>query len=321
MQDPNSALTKTGLPQDALVAIVGATATGKSDLAIALARELGGEVINADASQLYRGMDIGTAKVPVAGRQQVPHHQLDVLAVTESASVAAYQRAARADVDAIVGRGAVPILVGGSGLYVKSVLDPLVFPGTDTEVRARLEAEAIRSGPHALHQQLATVDPVAARAIPPANQRRVIRALEVVELTGRPFSATLPREEYVRPTVQVGLRRDPDELHGAIADRVHTMIDAGLIAEVAELVDRGLRDGRTARTALGYAQMLRFLDGELSLEIAVEDTITATRAFAKRQVKWFRRDPRITWLDAASPSDQLLEESLAILRQGSARLS
>lgn len=317
MPDP---VRESTLPQDALIAIVGATATGKSDLAIALAMELGGEVINADASQLYRGMDIGTAKVQLDQRR-VPHHQLDVLSVAETASVASYQRHARADIETIVDRGAVPILVGGSGLYVKAVLDPLAFPGTDPQVRARLEAAAAVAGPGALHRQLRAVDPVAAQSIPPANQRRVIRALEVMEVTGRPFSATLPREDYVRPTVQIGLRRDPDELSGAIADRVHTMIDAGLVAEVAGLVDEGLREGRTARTALGYAQVLRFLDGDLSLELAVEDTITATRAFAKRQVKWFRRDARITWLDASLPAEQLLAESLAILRQSGARLS
>lgn len=290
-----------------MVAVVGATGTGKSDLAVEIALAIGGEIVNADASQLYRGMDIGTAKLSVTERRGVPHHQLDVLDVRQPASVAVYQREARSAIEAILGRGRIPILVGGSGLYVKAVLDPLEFPPASPPVRARLERRAAAIGAAALHAELADVDPAAAAAIHPANSRRVVRALEVVELTGRPFSATLPRAEYVRPTVQVGLRRELVDLDAVLARRVHTMMDAGLIEEVRALVDEGLREGRTARSALGYAQLLAHLDGRSTLEQAIEETITATRAFARRQLTWFRRDSRIGWLDAPATAVDALQ--------------
>ena len=293
------------MTQDAppVVAVVGATATGKSALGIALARALDGEVVNADASQLYRGMDIGTAKVP-AGQRVVPHHLLDVLEVTEAASVAAYQRAARQVIAEVTARGRVPVLVGGSGLYVQAVLDDLRFPGTDPRVRARYEELAARVGPRALHAELARRDPDAAAVIEPANTRRVVRALEVGELTGQPFAASLPRREYVRPAVQIGLRADRQALDARIDARARAMFDDGLLDEVRDLIGAGLREGRTARTALGYAQALDHLDGHLTLEETIEQTARATRAFARRQVKWFRRDERIHWLDApAEPAD------------------
>lgn len=296
-----------------VVAVVGATATGKSDLGVALARELGGEVVNADASQLYRGMDIGTAKLTEGERHGIPHHQLDVLDVRDEASVAGYQAAARADLAAIRGRGAVPVVVGGSGLYVRALLDRLEIPPTDPEVRARWEAELERVGPEALHDRLAQVDPDAAASIQRRNGRRVVRALEVIELTGRPFSATMPTRELVEPTALIGLRADREVLDARIADRAARMWRAGLLEEVSGLVDRGLREGRTASRAVGYAQALRQLDGELSEAEAVEDTVVATRRLARRQERWFGPDPRIAWLEHDLPSGQLLERAVAVV--------
>lgn len=307
----------TEAPHPPIVAVVGATATGKSALGIALARALGGEVVNADASQLYRGMDIGTAKVPAADRV-VRHHLLDVLEVTEPASVAAYQRDARAAIAQITGRGRVPVLVGGSGLYVQAVLDDLRFPGTDPRMRARYEDLAARVGPRALHAELTRRDPAAAAVIEPANVRRVVRALEVGELSGQPFSASLPRRRYLRPAVQLGLRADREALDARIDARARRMFEDGLLDEVRVLVGRGLREGRTARAALGYAQALQVLDGDLTPEQAVEQTARATRAFARRQVKWFRRDERITWLDApGGPRDLpvLTRSALAVVQR------
>lgn len=297
------------------VAIVGQTATGKSAIAIELARILGGEIINADASQLYRGMDIGTAKTPPAQRRGVVHHQLDVLHVNQPASVAAYQRAARADLETIMRRGRVPIVTGGSGLYVKALLDPLEFPGTDATMRADLTARAHDVGPEALHDELAVIDPVAAASIPAGNTRRVIRALEVIALTGRPFSATLPVAEHVRPTVQIGIRRAPGHLDRAIELRVHGMMRGGLLEEVRELQSQGLRDSPTASRAVGYRQLLAHLDGTLALDEAVTHTISATRALARRQLKWFRRDARIRWVhaDDGEPAPELAAAQLARL--------
>jgi tRNA dimethylallyltransferase len=280
---------------------VGPTATGKSDLGVELALRLGGEVVSADASQLYRGMDIGTAKLPVPARRGVPHHQLDVLDVTEEASVAAYQRHARADVEAILSRGRVPLVVGGSGLYVRAALDRLDIPPTDPEVRRRLEGRAEREGTPALLAELRRLDPRAAAAIEPNNTRRVVRALEVLELTGRPFSATLPDREFVRPTLVVGLRTDRGSLDARIEERTRRMFDAGLVEETRGLVGRGLRDGRTASRAVGYAQALAVLDGAMSLEEAVTDTATRTRRLVRRQESWFGADPRVHWVDAVRP--------------------
>jgi tRNA dimethylallyltransferase len=294
-----------------VIAVVGATATGKSGLAIKLARALGGEIVNADSMQLYQGMNIGTAKEPETARQGVPHHLFDIWPVTQTANVADYAKLARAAIDEIIARGRVPVLAGGSGLYVRAALDDLDFPGTDPVIRARLEDELAQEGAPALHARLAGLDPAAAAAILPGNGRRIVRALEVIEISGRPFTATLPAYQHNRPAVQIGLARPRPELDLRIADRVDRMWRAGLEAEVRSLVDQGLRDGRTASRALGYQQLLRYLDGEWTLEQARLETIKATRRFARRQESWFRRDPRVRWLDAAS--DTLLDDARAMI--------
>ena len=298
-----------------VIAVVGATATGKSGLAITLARALGGEVVNADSMQLYQGMDIGTAKEREAAWQGVPHHLLDIWPVTRTANVADYQALARAAIDGIIGRGHVPVLVGGSGLYVRAALDDLNFHGTDRGTRARLETELAELGPAALHARLAAVDPAAAAVILPSNGRRIVRALEVIEITGGPFTATMPGYEQVRPAVQLGLTLPRPELDQRIEARVEAMWQAGLEAEVKDLVHQGLRDGMTASRALGYQQMLRHLDGELTLDEARQETVKATRRFARRQESWFRRDPRIRWLDATA--ETLLDEARAVIAKDS----
>jgi tRNA dimethylallyltransferase len=295
-----------------VVAVVGPTASGKSDLGVVLARELGGEVVNADSMQLYRGMDVGTAKLSVAERDGVPHHLLDVWEVRETASVAEYQRLARAAVDGVRGRGSAALLVGGSGLYVRAVLDEMDFPGTDAEVRARLEAELAAVGAGALHARLAEVDPAAAAAILPSNGRRIVRALEVVEITGEPFVASLPEQRPAYPAVQIGLDVPRPELDARIDVRVERMWAAGLVEEVRRLCEDGLREGRTASRALGYAQVLRFLDGDCSEEEALVETQRATRRFARRQDTWFRRDERIVWIPYDAPD--LLAQALDLVR-------
>jgi tRNA dimethylallyltransferase len=297
-----------------VVAVVGATATGKSGLGISLARALGGEVVNADSMQLYQGMDIGTAKEPEAARQGVPHHLLDIWPVTQAANVAEYQKLARAAIDDTAARGRVPVLVGGSGLYVRAALDDLHFPGTDTATRARLTEELARLGPAALHSRLATLDPDAAAAILPGNGRRIVRALEVIEISGRPFTATMPAYEQVRPAVQIGLTLPRPELDLRIAARVDRMWQAGFEAEVRRLAAEGLREGITASRALGYQQLLRHLDGECTLDDARAETIKATKRFARRQESWFRRDPRVHWLDATAPEKHVLEEALRYIQ-------
>jgi tRNA dimethylallyltransferase len=279
-----------------VVAVVGATAAGKSDLGVSLAERLGGEVVNADSMQLYAGMDIGTAKPTPAQRRGVPHHLLDVWDIRDPASVAVFQRMARSVVAGLFARGRVPVLVGGSGLYVRAVLDRLEFPGTDPEVRGRLEAELARHGPRPLHERLARQDPTAAARILPGNGRRIVRALEVIELTGRRFAASLPAPQFVYDAVQIGLHVPRPDLDRRIAQRVDRMWAAGLVDEVRRLEQRGLREGRTASRALGYAQVLRFLDGEWTEERARAETVRATRRFARRQDSWFRRDPRVRWL-------------------------
>ncbi|WP_369199365.1 tRNA (adenosine(37)-N6)-dimethylallyltransferase MiaA [Streptomyces sp. PU-14G] len=303
-------------PQDTppVVAVVGPTAAGKSDLGVFLAQELGGEVINADSMQLYRGMDIGTAKLTLPERKGVPHHLLDIWEVTEAASVAEYQRLARAEIDRLHARGRVPVLVGGSGLYVRGALDAMEFPGTDPGVRARLEAELAERGSGELHARLAAADPEAARVILPGNGRRIVRALEVIEITGRPFTANLPSHESVYETVQIGVDVARPELDERIARRVDLMWEAGLVDEVRELEKRGLREGRTAPRALGYQQVLAALAGEYSLEEAREVTVRATKRFARRQDSWFRRDPRVNWLSgAAADRRELAGAALALL--------
>ncbi len=294
-----------------LVAVVGATATGKSDLAIALAQHLGGEIVNADALQLYRGMDIGTAKVPPRERQGIPHHQLDVLAVTEEASVAAYQREARAAVTGIRERGRVPILVGGSGLYVRAALDDIEFPPTDPAVRERIEQRGHRIGTRALHAELARIDPDSAGIIGEGDLRRIVRALEVGELTGRPYTAFLPRPVHHDPsTVQIGLRLERAGLHERISLRVHRMVEQGLLAEVRGLREQGLDQGRTARRAIGYEQALAVLDGTMDCGAAIESTVVGTRRLVRKQDTWFRRDLRVRWIDASQPAPQLREAAL-----------
>ena len=294
----------TGAPP--VVAVVGPTATGKTALAVALAHRLaaagtGAEVVNADSMQLYRGMDIGTAKPSEAERDGVRHHLLDLWHVREPASVAEYRRRARAEVDRLRAAGVVPLLVGGSGLYVRAVLDELDFPGTDAGVRARLTDELAAEGPAALHGRLATLDPAAAAAILPSNGRRVVRALEVIEITGQPFTATLPDPRPHYPAVTIGLDRAADQLDERVARRVDAMWAAGFVDEVAALAADGLREGPTASRALGYAQVLQQFDGVLSAAEARERTVGTTRRFVRRQRSWFRRDPTTTWFDAARP--------------------
>lgn len=284
-----------------VIAVVGPTAAGKSELSLRLARELDGEVINADSMQLYRGMDIGTGKLAAGDRSGVPHHLLGIWEVAEPASVSEYQRLARAAIADILARGRTPILVGGSGLYVRAAIDNLEFPGTDPVLRRRLEHELGVVGPGALHVRLARADPAAAAAILPGNGRRIVRALEVIELSGRPFTATLPGYASVLPTTQLGLELPRAELDRRIAARVGQMWQDGLVDEVRRLAAAGLRSGITASRALGYAQVLRYLDDEWTEPEARDQTIRATRRFARRQESWFRRDPRVRWLPAARP--------------------
>jgi tRNA dimethylallyltransferase len=294
-------MKRTGRP----LAIIGPTGTGKSQLALdvveRLSGEVGAEIVNADAMQLYRGMDIGTAKLPVEARRGIPHHQLDVLNVTETATVARYQRAAAADVDAISARGAVPVIVGGSMLYIQSLLDDWLFPATDPTVRARWEQRLAEVGVGRLHAELARRDPAAAAAILPTDGRRTVRALEVVELTGRPFAASAPQIGAARwDTAIVGLDCDTTILDERLARRTDAMFDQGLVDEVRARLREGLRDGVTASRALGYAQVLAALDaggGADELRDAREQTYLGTRRYVRRQRSWFRRDHRVHWLD------------------------
>ncbi|WP_315914827.1 tRNA (adenosine(37)-N6)-dimethylallyltransferase MiaA [Arthrobacter sp. lap29] len=293
-----------------LVAIVGPTGSGKSELALTLAERFDGEAINADSMQFYRGMDIGTAKLPLAQRRGIAHHLMDFLSVREDTTVAAFQSMAREAIAEIRSRGKLPILVGGSGLYNRAALDVLEFPGTDPDIRAMLEHELERDGLAVLVARLQEVDPVSAARINDA--KRVVRALEVHALTGRAFSSFMPEREYVSPTLQIGLNGDRAELHARLARRVHGMVDAGLIDEVRALIPEGLREGRTAHKALGYQQFLRVLDGSSTVAQASEETIVATRKFARRQLTWFRADPRVNWLDWSQPD--LGEAAAALLK-------
>lgn len=302
----------TGLAAGTVLAVVGPTAAGKSALSLELADRLGGEVVNADSMQLYRGMDIGTAKLTRAEQRGIAHHVLDIWDVTEPASVAEYQRLARAAVDGILARGRVPLVVGGSGLYVRAVLEDFEFPGTDPRLRAGLEAELAASGPAAMHQRLRAIDPAAAERILPSNGRRIVRALEVVQLTGKPFAAALPDPRPVYPAAVLGVDLDTEALDRRIAQRVDRMWASGLVPEVRELAGRGLREGRTASRALGYQQVLAYLAGECDEQRARADTVQATRRFVRRQRSWFRRDPAIEWLDGADPG--LAAKALAALR-------
>ena len=286
-----------------IVAVVGFTASGKTELSLDLAERLGGEIVNTDAMQVYRGMDVGTAKLPPAERRGIPHHLLDRLSVREPATVAEFQGWAREVIRHLrAGEHRPPVLVGGSALYTRAIVDRFRFPGTDPDVRARWEAELDRVGTQALHAHLAEADPEAAERIRPDNGRRIVRALEVVEITGRPFSASLPRLEYVDPlTVQVGLTIDRPTLDDRIARRVEVMFASGFVEEVERLLDEGLAEGRTASRAIGYREVMAHLAGELTLEEAKERTTIATRQFARRQDSWFRKDPRIHWVPWDAP--------------------
>ena len=293
---------------------MGPTASGKTELSLDLAQALGGEVVNTDAMQVYRGMDIGTAKLPPAERRGIPHHLLDTLAVREPATVADFQRWARGAIADIRGRGATPVLVGGSALYTRAILDRFDFPGTDPTVRARLEAELDAVGAPTLHTRLAGLDPAAAERIEPENGRRVVRALEVIEVTGERFSATLPVQEYADPaTVQVGVAIERDVLEERIRQRVRQMFDGGLLEEVVALRAEGLAEGRTASAAIGYRQAAAVLDAEMTVAEAIERTVIATRRFARRQMAWWKDDPRITWVRYDDP-DRVAQALAAVRR-------
>jgi tRNA dimethylallyltransferase len=292
-----------------LIVICGATATGKSDLAVILAHEIGAEIINADSMQLYKGMDIGTAKITIEERKGVTHHLMDLLDVTQDANVAWYQENARAAISEIHARGKNVIIVGGTGLYIKAILDELNFPDTDPVVRAALELEFATQGIGPLFERLEKLDPAAALAIDKANSRRVIRALEVIKITGKPFTANLPREESSRypHAQQFGLVMDRDLLSERISNRVDRMWEQGLVAEVEKLMVAGITKGVTAQRALGYAQVIAQIEGKVTEEEAKEETKRATRQYARRQETWFSRDERITWI---SPSQNALQRIL-----------
>lgn len=297
-----------------LVVVLGPTASGKSDLALSLARRLGGEIVNADAVQVYRGMDVGSAKTPPEQRAGVPHHLLDVLDVRRPTSVAAFQRDARAAIEDCLDRGVTPILTGGSSLYVRAAIDDFAFPGTDPALRAALERRLAEEGNTALHAELARVAPHAAEEILPSNGRRLVRALEVTQLTGWPFEARLPEHVSIyRPVTLLGLQVPRDVLDERIARRVERMCDDGLVAEVRALLDEGLADSPTASRALGYQQVIAQLAGECTEEEARAATVKGTSAFARRQDRLFRRDPRVRWLPWDAPD--LLERALAAIEE------
>ncbi len=284
------------------VAVIGPTASGKSDLALDLAEEFGGEIINIDAMQQYRGMDIGTAKLPAAQRRGIAHHRLDVLDVTETATVAGYQTAAAAELEQLLATGTTPVIVGGSMMYIQGLLDGWQFPATDPAVREKYEAQLAEIGALALHRHLAESDPAAALSILKTDGRRIVRALEVVELTGQPFAASAPKIGEPRWGTRIlALDRDTEELDARIAARTDRMFACGLVEEVRGLCEVGLRQGRTASQAIGYAQVLAALDGEYDLDKARELTFFGTRRYVRRQRSWFRRDHRVTWLDAGAP--------------------
>ena len=296
-----------------LVVIGGATATGKSDLAVALAQRIGGQVVNADSMQLYKDMDIGTAKLSMAERQGIPHHMLDLVEVSTDVNVAWYQERARAVIDELLAADIPVIVVGGTGFYIKAILDDLNFPDTDPAVREKLTLEAEKIGGDALHQRLGKLDPAAAAAIPRENVRRVIRALEVIEITGEPFTANLPREDSTKypQALQFGLNMDRELLDDRVELRVDQMFQQGLVNEVEELITKGLLEGKTARAALGYAQVISALAGEITMDEAISQIKLATRQYIRRQETWFRRDQRITWLEP--DSDRLATIEKAIL--------
>ena len=281
-----------------LTIICGATATGKSDLAVALAKEIKAEIINADSMQVYKGMDIGTAKLTMAERDGVPHHLIDLLEIKEEANVSWYQNLARRKIDELIAAGKSVVVVGGTGLYIKAILDELNFPDTDPKVRQQITDEAEKLGNDVMHQRLAKLDPAAAVAIPKENIRRVIRALEVIEITGKPFTANLPRQESSRypKAKQFGLVLDRENLDAKIDQRVENMWEKGFAREVSLLMTKGLEEATTAKMALGYKQIMDYLNGESTEEFAKEETKRVSRAYARRQETWFSRDERINWL-------------------------
>ncbi len=295
-----------------LIVICGATATGKSDLAVALAKNIDAEIINADSMQLYRGMDIGTAKLSLTEQAGIPHHLLDVLDVTEDANVAWYQSQARAKIAEIQGRGKSVVIVGGTGLYIKAILDELNFPDTDPAIREALEKEALELGANVLFERLAKLDPAAALAIDRANTRRIVRALEVIAITGKPFTANLPRKdsELYPQARQFGLVMDREALTERISARVDRMFAAGLVAEVDQCIAAGITTARTAQLALGYAQVIAMRRGDLTLEEAIEETKRATRQYARRQETWFSRDARIKWLSPIQPRLEIIMQEI-----------
>lgn len=299
-----------------LVVLAGATATGKSSLSVELAQAIDAEIINADSMQVYRGMDIGTAKITVEERQGIPHHMLDVLDVNQDSTVAWYQSGAREVIDEIHSRGKSVVMVGGTGLYIKAVIDELNFPDTDPMVRHTLNKEAEDLGIDAMFARLEKLDPAAAIAIDRANLRRIIRALEVIEITGKPFTANLPREESIRypEARQFGLVMDRELLSERIDQRVNTMFEQGFVEEVQKLISRGLLEGRTAQRALGYSQIVSHLKGEITLDAAIEETKRATRQYARRQETWFSRDARIKWISTRQPRLETILESLQAAR-------
>jgi tRNA dimethylallyltransferase len=300
-----------------LIVICGATATGKSDLAVELARELKGHIVNADSMQLYKGMDIGTAKLSIEERQGIKHHLIDVLSVKEEASVAQYQSDARSIIDQLLEQSIPAIVVGGTGLYIKSILDDLNFPDTDPEVREKIAKQAEDLGADVMHARLEKLDPAAAAAIPKENVRRVVRALEVIELTGRPYTANLPRVGSTKypQARQFGLVMERETLQERIDRRVERMWEEGLVREVRDLMAEGLLEGRTAQAALGYAQVIKFAQGLMTEEEAKEETKRATRQYARRQETWFSRDERITWIKKA-PVAELVERVISSTMSG-----
>ena len=317
-RDPNSShelrrsgsFTRSIAP---IVAVVGATAAGKTSLSLDLAETLGGEIINTDAMQVYRGMDIGTAKLPVAERRGIPHHLLDLLDIAEPASVADFQALAREEIATLRKAGKTPVLVGGSALYTRAILDRFEFPGTSNEVRERLEKELETAGEKALHDRLRALDPVAAERIEIDNGRRVVRALEVIELTGEPFSARLPEQVYHDPaSIQIGVDISREALDVRIRQRVSEMFESGFVDEVAGLLEAGLGQSRTASKAIGYKEVAAYLAGETTLEEAMERTAIKTRQFARRQDAWFRKDPRVVWVSYDDPAR--LDKAVAAVR-------
>ena len=320
MSAPENSSCKLASPRELIVAVVGPTASGKSDLALDLAQclptDVGaneGELVSADALQLYRGMDIGTANTPLPERRGVTHHQIDVLEISDEASVAAYQKYARADIAQIHSRLNLAVVAGGSGLYQRALLDQMDFPGTDPQLRLRLEAEAaLPGGVSKLHRRLEEVDPLSAQRIDPHNARRIIRALEVIELTGSPYSSSMPQYTYAAPTVMLALRWHLEELDERIGMRTKIMFENGLIEETRELDRRGLRDTKTAGKATGYAQALAVIDGEMNVDEAIDSVALATRQLARRQVKWLRRDPRIVWIDRQADDDDYSAEAALV---------